>query len=63
MYTCNCSVDIVKQKNEVLERLQKTLEETSQRVPGVGHFAWPKGYYMNVGHILACTICCDGYRG
>ena len=36
-YLHNCSADIVKQKKEVLERQQKTLEEISQRVPEVGH--------------------------
>lgn len=43
MYVPNCSVEIAKQKKEVLERLQKTLEELSQRVPEVGRLAWPDG--------------------
>ena len=50
MYLHNCSADIMKQKKEVLERQQKTLEELSQRVPEVGHLAYPaegcRGYFF-----------------
>ena len=70
-YVPNCSVEIAKQKKEVLERLQKTLEELSQRVPEVGHLAWPDGSTYKYtcrshshGHIcgngtelVLCTLC------
>ena len=62
MYVPNCSVEIAKQKKEVLERLQKTLGELSQRVPEVGHLAWPDGstYEYTCRSHSRGHICGDG---